>query len=156
MQENVRKIIEAISAGASLKHALTCQDMTAGAFNHALSKDREAATAYIRAQEIRADLLADEIIDIADTEPDAQVARNRIDARKWIASKHHSKRYGDRIDVNVTQSIDISATLAEARGRVRSISDQSKTIEAQAIDITNVSASRPSDCESLAALRLFE
>lgn len=54
---------------------------------------------YSRAREVQADGFADEIIHIADTEPDPQVARNRIDARKWLAGKLRPRRYGDRVEV---------------------------------------------------------
>jgi hypothetical protein len=50
-----------------------------------------------RAREERADLVADEIITIADTETDPQKARNRIDARKWWAARVNPKKYGDKL-----------------------------------------------------------
>lgn len=57
---------------------------------------------YARAREDQADFYADEIIEIADTEPDSSKARNRIDARKWKASRLAPKVWGDRqiVDLN--------------------------------------------------------
>ncbi len=52
---------------------------------------------YARARGEQADFYADEIITIADTEPDAAIARVRIDARKWAASKLRPKVYGDKV-----------------------------------------------------------
>ena len=52
---------------------------------------------YARAREERADLVADEIIAIADSEPDPNKARVRIDARKWWAAKVNPKAYGDKV-----------------------------------------------------------
>ncbi len=63
-----------------------------------LSESKELAEQYAHAREIQADRFADEIIDIADNEPDPQVARVRMDARKWHASKTAPKKYGDKID----------------------------------------------------------
>lgn len=51
---------------------------------------------YTRAREDQADTLADEIIDIADTDKDANRARVRVDARKWVASKLKPQKYGDK------------------------------------------------------------
>lgn len=51
---------------------------------------------YARAREEQADTLADDILAIADTEPDAAKARVRVDARKWVASKLLPKKYGDK------------------------------------------------------------
>lgn len=62
-------------------------------------EDCSLAEQYARAREIQADRFADEIIDIADTEPDPQVARVRMDARKWHASKTAPKKYGDRVEL---------------------------------------------------------
>lgn len=45
----------------------------------------------------RAHLLVDEIVHIADTDDDPRRARNRIEARKWAASRFLPKVYGDRI-----------------------------------------------------------
>jgi hypothetical protein len=52
---------------------------------------------YTRARDNQADTYADEIVDIADTEPDANKARVRVDARKWVASKLKPKKYGDKL-----------------------------------------------------------
>ncbi len=59
--------------------------------------DPEFLQQYVRAREDQADYYADEITEIADTETDANKARVRIDARKWVASKLKSKSYGEKI-----------------------------------------------------------
>lgn len=144
----VQQIIREVADGSSLKASLARHGLTPSKFHYAISKDREAAQSYIRAQEIRADLLAEQTIEIADGDDDPQKARNRIETRKWLASKHYTKQYGDRLDVNVTQSLDITAALSEARERLRPISDQSKTIDAQFIDITGASGDAANDPQS--------
>jgi hypothetical protein len=53
---------------------------------------------YSRAREERADLFADQIIQIADdSTADHNDRRVRVDARKWAAAKLNPKRYGDRL-----------------------------------------------------------
>jgi hypothetical protein len=54
---------------------------------------------YDQARAIQADAVADEIIDIADTAPDLDRARLKIDTRKWIASRMAPRRYGTRTEV---------------------------------------------------------
>jgi hypothetical protein len=45
--------------------------------------------------------------------------RLRIDARKWTASKLRPKQWGDRVDVNVTQTqISITTALKDAEARL--------------------------------------
>lgn len=65
---------------------------------------------YARAREAQADLLAEQIVTIADDDyrdengvldgVAVQQARLRVDARKWITSKIMPKRYGDRVEVS--------------------------------------------------------
>ena len=85
-----------------------------------LLKHEEFANHYTRAREEQADTLADEIIAIADEQPEIiavidkktgaliehkldgaflQWQKNRIDARKWTAMKLKPKKYGDKIAV---------------------------------------------------------
>jgi IS30 family transposase len=67
-----------------------------------------AIARYTRARTIRAHNLADEIPEIADEKGDPQVTRNRIDARKWAASKYHPDAYGDRMDVKTDGRLEIT------------------------------------------------
>jgi hypothetical protein len=83
-----------------------------------LLRHPEFADQYTRAREEQADTLADEIIAIADEQPEIiavvdkktgaliehkldgaflQWQKNRIDARKWTAMKLKPKKYGDKI-----------------------------------------------------------
>jgi len=64
---------------------------------------------YARAKEEQADVLADEIISIADelyeiasselTNEKINSARLRIDSRKWTSAKLKPKKYGEKIDL---------------------------------------------------------
>lgn len=64
-----------------------------------LTKYPQFDAQYARARQFQADKLADEIVEIADTVTDPQLARNMIDARKWMAGKMRPQRYGDRVEV---------------------------------------------------------
>jgi hypothetical protein len=64
-----------------------------------LNESAEFRDMYARAREQRADAMAHEVVFIADTEEDPQRARNRMDARKWAASKMNPKVYGDRTTI---------------------------------------------------------
>lgn len=145
----VYDVIQLILTGDTLRSALKQVGLTPSAFAYRLQSDREAAIAYGRAQELRADFLVDEALHIADHEEDAAKARNQIDIRKWTASRLHQKKWGDRIDLNVTQTLDIGQTLAEARARLCPVRDQHEIIEAQVIEIPDDSRPKPSDNESL-------
>jgi terminase small subunit-like protein len=62
-------------------------------------RSQTLARLYARARESRADVIADEVIHIADTEPDPHKARVRMDARRWYAGKCNRGMYGDDVEV---------------------------------------------------------
>ena len=130
-------ILDTISSGGSLSTALakhTWMPSVAQARRH-IANDLDFQARYEKALQDRADKLAEEIIEIADLTPpeglepaamSAWVAdkRLRVDARKWVAAKLQPKRYGDRIDVAVTDTrISVMDALAQAKQRVLQDSD---------------------------------
>lgn len=80
-----------------------------------LHENPEFGEMYARAREERAHLAADDIIHIADTEPDPNKARVRIDARKWYASKLNRKDYGDSLNLDGGLNIKLTDDQLESR-----------------------------------------
>lgn len=149
-EADARAVIDKVADGAPLKAALAELGLSPGAFHHVVSGHRELGPAYARAQEIRADILVEEAIEAADTDSDAARARNRMTIRQWAASKYNSKRYGERIDLNIQQSISINDALSEARLRIlRPVRDQLDVEDAQVIDSPRLSAPEPTDNKSV-------
>lgn len=107
-----------ISEGESLKSITQDEEMPDRATVYRwLAADSLFCDMYTRAREDQADTLADEILAIADEQPEIipvvdkrtgeliehkldnaflQWQRNRIDTRKWIAMKLKPRKYGDR------------------------------------------------------------
>ena len=85
---------------------------------------------YEEAVEIRADHLAESLIDISEETPPEGLdgpqlsawinqMKIRIDTRKWTAAKLRPKQWGERMDVNVTQTqISITTALKDAEARL--------------------------------------
>lgn len=144
----IESILDRLLEGQTLKRAVEAEGIVVRTFHRWLSGDREASLAYARALELLADLEVDEAKEIADTEPDAAKARNQIDIRKWRASKRHARVYGDRIDLNVTQTLDIGATLQEAKARLlRPVRDQLTNEQSQVVDVQGKFT--PPRCDSI-------
>jgi hypothetical protein len=111
-QEMADFICEALSEGKSLRKICEPEDMpNRAAVFRWLSKNEDFRNQYARAKEEQAEALADDIIAIADQydtakdtlEPDLiQRAKLRIDSRKWVASKLKPKKYGDKIQTEVS------------------------------------------------------
>ena len=107
----INDIVEnSVSIRKALKGRLSPQ-----LFFDMLKEDTEKAKRYARATEIRADIMAEEILDIAD-DSSSDIAYNdkgdvienrefinrskvRIDARKWLLAKMQPKKYGDKLDL---------------------------------------------------------
>ena len=148
-RDAVDRVIARVLDGAPLRVAIGEAGVSVTTFNKWLQSDKVAATNYARATELRADLLADEALHLADGDGDPAKVRNQLAVRQWLAAKLNSKRYGDRIDLNVTQTIDVGITLAEARARLRPVSDQTNVIDAHVIDSIEVSPVRSLDKQSI-------
>jgi hypothetical protein len=99
------RICEHVADGLSLKEACELPGMPARRTAYKwLGEHDNFVRMYARAREERADLIADEIVSIADSEPDPNKARVRIDARKWWAAKVNPKKYGDKLTTENTNT----------------------------------------------------
>ena len=88
---------------------------------------------YARARERQADRRNEEIIVIADTATDANLARLQIDARKWQASKLAPKKYGDRTQVDATVTHSWAQFVEEVAAKRL---EAAKTIEGEIVGET--------------------
>lgn len=118
-EDNIPRIVdevcELIACGFSLAEALLqkAEYPSYARWFVILAENADAQDKYARARELQQDYEADNIITIADTDPDAARARNRIDARKWRASKLAAKKYGDRIGIDLTNTRTVDAIDAQ-------------------------------------------
>jgi hypothetical protein len=138
-------ILERIADGESLRAICTDDAMPArSSVFKWLSENKTFSDQYARARDEQADALFDEILEIADDGRNDWMERKdkddqsigwrengesmrrsqlRVDARKWMASKLQPKKYGDKIDLNHSGSIDtlpedqLNARLAELLGK---------------------------------------
>ena len=129
-EETARIICERISEGESLRTICSDSDMPdKTTVLRWLGDDvrEEFRIQYARARELQADFYADSIISIADdglndsyvddegnkrTDQDV-IARSRlrVDARKWYASKLAPKKYGDKVQTEISGALSVrSAT----------------------------------------------
>ena len=113
-------ICNRIELGESLRKILKEDSMPSSrTFFKWVDLDEEKVKQYARACELRADILFEEMIEIADTPIEGVVIetddngrtkekkgdmlghrRLQIDARKWILSKMNPKKYGDKLEID--------------------------------------------------------
>lgn len=125
-----------IAAGLSVENACKRAGITEYRYTKWLADLPAFATAVYRARAIIVDRRIDRIAHVAANEPDVNRARLIIDTDKWLASKLIPKVYGDKLDVNVNATIDISEALAAARARVvsRPICDPADIVDGEIVD----------------------
>lgn len=71
-------------------------------YNWLLDEDKkEFFKQYAKAKDAQAELMFDELLEIADkgNMDDSNRARLRVDTRKWYLSKVLPKKYGDKLDM---------------------------------------------------------
>jgi hypothetical protein len=128
VKKSMDKLFDEIIIDIS-ENAMSCISALKGRMStqtfYELLKTEEKAKRYTRACEMRADIMADEILTISDNRGGDIVQtmdseyidhavinrdRLRVDSRKWLLSKLQPKKYGDKIDVehsgNVTLLFD--------------------------------------------------
>jgi hypothetical protein len=132
-------VLQHIADGASLTSALQRLQPSPSYWwaKDQLRRDPDLRGRYQEACEDRADRLAEELLELADTAiPEGldgpgksafvQKLRLQIDARKWIACKLKPRQYGDRVEIVQEQRISILAALVEAEARVIKLSTPSR------------------------------
>ena len=97
----------------------------------AIPENNQLRDRYTKAREDAADVLAEEIIDIADASPGVTEhgvdngavnhQRLRVDARKWVAAKLKPRKYGERVDMSIEGKVTLEGLLTAAREQVRTI-----------------------------------
>ena len=149
-KEQVEQAIEMVAKGKSLVAVANDLNLKLTTLWTAIQSDPLSAEAFERARELRAEVEVDELIEIADTSTkEPKVVRNQLDARKWRITKLKPKKYGDRLQLDVTTTTDIAGALGEAKSRVRPLRDQSNVIDAVIVRESTRCDDRSSDKESL-------
>src|SRR5829696_3442122 len=119
--KTVALICERMNNGKSLRAVLRQDGMPdKTTFLRWLDEDEGGAlrTQYARAREGLGDEYADELREVAfNDQDDANSRRVKLDALKWMASKLHPRRYGDKVDLGRGQSENLAPTKTEVTYR---------------------------------------
>lgn len=130
IENTFNQILLSIEEGNSLRATLKREGMpTSTTFYEWIDNDEQKSLHYARACEKRADAIFEEILDISDDASNdftladigdgiqiekfnsehVQRSKLRVDARKWMLSKMNPKKYGDKVQQElsggVTQTI---------------------------------------------------
>lgn len=143
-------ILQAIASGWTVQAALDDHLVTRYDYDKALRKDPLKSKAHTRARQDGVDAMADQVPHIADTEPDAQKARNRIEARKWLAGVIKPREYGPRLDLTVTNTADPAELHRLGMERARLMRDPRAPLTLQPIEDATLVQPIATDSQSVA------
>jgi transposase-like protein len=137
--EKADEICARIAEGESVRTICRDENMPATeTFYRWLRKHESFRERYARAKEDQADALAEEILDISDDGTNdwmekrnqegevtgwqvngeaVQRSKLRVDSRKWLAGKLKPKKYGDKIQQEISGDLSITDRILEARKR---------------------------------------
>ena len=133
------QICERIAEGEPLTRI--CKDRQIPAYRTVLgwrAANKEFQQMYARARQDAADTLADQIRELAgrvergELEPNA--GRIVIDTLKWVASKLKPREYGDRAQLDVAASVDVTTRASDhcPEWMKEAIKEQSRSVSKQA------------------------
>lgn len=131
-------IVQRIRNGAHYSD-LVREELVTNYNNIAAWKEQDPAfkEAVERAQEDRAELWADQLIEIADDSTlDPNDRRIRVETRWKVIGSLLYRRYGVKQQIDVNQRIDVGTTAAEVLMRLTEQAKQAKLSAPQIIDVT--------------------
>ena len=126
------EILDRVAKGASLLSICKNGDdwiPSESTFRMWCDNDADLSARYARAREVRADVIFEECLTIADSQEGDMIAidgvqqvnhdviaraRLRIDTRRWMLGKMQPKVYGDKLDVNHGGGITVNIPQGDA------------------------------------------
>jgi transposase-like protein len=128
------KIIELVSEGARI--ADICKQFSISPMLLRIMRQDDAlfGQKFDLAQKVFAELRVEELQTIADqavTPTDATVASIKSKNIQWLAGKHDREKYGDKVDVAVNATLDITRALDAANARLGPVLDQTNIAKHQ-------------------------
>lgn len=149
--EMMDRAIDLLASGLTLKKTAENLGINVQTIAYHYHEDGDFFQRCSRAQMFAVEIKVDQLNEIAEAEPDVNRARLQCDNIKWTASKRHVQRYGDRLDVNVTQTVDVKSALNEGLSRaLLPPRYQEKQIDVDVIDIKELNNQRVTDNTSVA------
>lgn len=133
------QVLDKICSGQSLVSAMAddVREFDRAQFVRWINRDSQRQARYHEAQEIGAEVIAGEMISIADAEnslEDVQRSTLRINTRKYLLGVWNRKRYGETKQLEVNTTISVAKALEQAHARLQ---DLSTVIDVETKDVSS-------------------
>lgn len=99
-------------------------------------EDTVFQTNIIQAREEGADAQADSLLSAHEDIEDTLKARLFSDNTKWVLERRASQKFGNRLAIDMNNTIDIRGALIDAQARVIKSRESQNAIEVEAIDLS--------------------
>lgn len=109
VRERAKGVLSLMQDGMYERQACESVGISTNMFRGTILKNRmdeDYALAQSFMAQAQVNHLEDTIQDMRDEKIDAKTAKVEIDARKWLASKYDSSRFGDRTAIDVTAKME--------------------------------------------------
>ena len=119
------RLIARVANGETLKASCEAESVSLATVSQWLAKHDTFAKPYADAKQVQLDVMAEEIIPLADSalgkdSAGVQATKTMVDARKWMLSKLRASTYGDKLDVT-SKGEALAAPSHQVDARVQSI-----------------------------------
>lgn len=142
--------IELASAGQPIDKIRKAINMVASEFHKYRLENPTFENQFARARQEGLEELADQLLEVTEKFQDVQKARVHSENIRWVLSKRKPHVYGDRIDLNVNQTIDIGSALQEARKRALLPDSYQETPRVtQVVETISLPIPKQADCLSV-------
>lgn len=150
--------LDGAAQGKTLNEIAELAGVSFGTWCAMLRENNALAQSYASAREIGHDVLADQLLKIPLEQEDVNRARLLSDNIKWVLARRASGKYGDKLSVDISGTVDLTAIMADSAKRLRPMRDL-PAIEGEATPIEstgytlgapdNVSAGRDAGIDDL-------
>lgn len=151
LTEAQRTFCASVADGTSVKLSAAAIGVSTVTIYRWASRLPAFARALSTARAISNRCLVDDLLTIP-TDPRYSIDQARLisDAIKWRASRELRAEYGDKLDVSVEHSVDLTGALADARSRVRllPICDPAQIVDAIYTEESTGYEPKPGDKQS--------
>lgn len=148
-EDQKKKAIQMAAEGRTLKSIREELNINNFAFYEFRLANPSFSNELARARQEGLEELGDSLLSIPVEEQDVQRARIRSENIRWLLSKRKPETYGDRLDLNVNQTVDIGTALAEAKKRALPQSYQPESQVEQVRDVTPQTTDTNTGAESV-------
>ncbi len=129
-------LLDALAAGEVMAPVYKAAGLTADQVRvWRVAGGPERATEWDSAREQSADAYADRAVEVANNPGvDSGIARVRLDALKWLASKRNPRQYSDKatLDVNV-RTVDLTRIIEAANARLLAARQVGQIVEGEVL-----------------------